>query len=735
MIFKITNNLNERKYNSLLFAIFLLVIFSLSVFVRHQQLEIWEKKPNMFFVESSPMMSTLDAPYWIRWAREYNNGTFGKQDELRNYPEGKKKIGKKFDDQIISSQKNTTPSSINKLETRYNEVPLLSFLISKLVKFFNYNYYLTGTLIIPTFASLFMIPLGIYFFKIGIPLSGLLGGLVGTFASGYFVRSSIGRIDTDMLNLFFPTLAALLILMASKSKSERAVLLFSIGAGLNLFLFQWWYGKAGFTLIFFIVLVFSLFIHKIRIKIIFLSAFLFILCAHPKTFMEGSKSIQAFVGNYFIIEENISSPTNISSSSPATFPNVFKTISEADTVKMNEILLRIISNNFIAWIGLVSFLVLSVFRWKDFLPFSPIIFLGIFSFQSSNRFIMFLAPLIGIGLGWIITFGIEYFFYLFEKFSNSRQKKLLSIKENKKINSQVNKEHLNKKKNIDLFGFVSQILLYLGMSAFFWTISSKTAISFVPFPSIHTGVYKTFYDVKKIVPRDSAILTWWDYGFAITEATNLATFHDGSSQFSPKTYFIARSFISKNQQELFDITQFLATEGNNGISKNNTSPKDLLRAVTNPINKPWDPIYVFFTADMTRKFGAISRLGSWDIENGGSNSTAYHYLNCNKINNEEMKCQGANIDLIKGKINNNNLRRIIFIKDGKVLREKEFANSDGFTLLMVVLGNRIIEVQLIKEAVFASNYNQMFLLGRYRKDLFDEIYNAPPFSRLYKIKF
>ena len=167
MFLKIINNLNERKYNSLLFAIFLLVSFSLSVFVRHQQLGIWEKNPKMFFVGDSPMMSTLDAPYWIRWAKKYNNGTFGEQDELRNYPEGKRKylnkfnenlnIPQKFNDQIIFSQRNNTLSSEKNSETRYNEIPLLSFLISKLVKFFNNNYYLTGALIIPTFASLFMI--------------------------------------------------------------------------------------------------------------------------------------------------------------------------------------------------------------------------------------------------------------------------------------------------------------------------------------------------------------------------------------------------------------------------------------------------------------------------------------------------------------------------------------------------------------------------------------------------
>ena len=80
-----------------------------------------------------------------------------------------------------------------------------------------------------------------------------------------------------------------------------------------------------------------------------------------------------------------------------------------------------------------------------------------------------------------------------------------------------------------------------------------------------------------------------------------------------------------------------------------------------------------------------------------------------------------------------NLRRLIFIRNGQVLREQKFGHNQVFTLHLIVGGNNIVEVQLIDEAVFLSNYNQISLLGRYRKDLFEEAYNASPFSRLYRI--
>ena len=77
----------ESKNNSwLFFVVVLLACFAVSAGVRYQQFETWKKTPAAYFVGERPMMTTLDAPYWLRYARKYNEGTFGK-DELRIYPE------------------------------------------------------------------------------------------------------------------------------------------------------------------------------------------------------------------------------------------------------------------------------------------------------------------------------------------------------------------------------------------------------------------------------------------------------------------------------------------------------------------------------------------------------------------------------------------------------------------------------------------------------------------------
>jgi undecaprenyl-diphosphooligosaccharide---protein glycotransferase len=509
------------------------------------------------------------------------------------------------------------------------------------------------------------------------------------------------------------------------------------------------------------VLVFSLFVQRVRFRTLLLSALLFVLSAHPATFMSGTGNVQSFFKGYFTIEKAQEVVID-NGTTPATFPNTMTTISEVDHVPMNEVLRRVLANTTLVWIGFLGFFGLAIFKWRVLLPLVPMLALGLLSFQSSNRFIMYLAPFIGIGLGWLLQLAIERIFMLLPRINaeNTDKKGVPHLKQLKgheiksdrstvldagqysKLKAQLPEAEFGATTTDyplptnQYLNWLRQGALYLGMGLFFWLISGQTAISFVPGPSIHPRLYATFLEVKNRVPENSALLTWWDYGYAITDATGLAIFHDGGGQTSPKTYFIARGLISADQDELYDITQYLATEGNRGIGKNNTSPEALMKAVRNPTIKPLDPIYLFVTADMTGKYGAISKLGSWDIVDGGSKPRGYQNLACNKITNEEMDCRGAKINLKAGKINNQvALRRMVFIRDGKVLREQEYNHAQGYTLQLLVSGQRIVEVQLIDEVVFQSNYNQMFLLGQYDGELFEETYNAFPYSRLYRVKF
>ena len=76
---------SEQKNNIWLFVGLLLACFAFSVEIRYRQFETWEKTPLAFFVGERPLMTTLDAPHFLRSAREYNEGKYGK-DTFQTYP-------------------------------------------------------------------------------------------------------------------------------------------------------------------------------------------------------------------------------------------------------------------------------------------------------------------------------------------------------------------------------------------------------------------------------------------------------------------------------------------------------------------------------------------------------------------------------------------------------------------------------------------------------------------------
>ena len=48
--------------------------------------------------------------------------------------------------------------------------------------------------------------------------------------------------------------------------------------------------------------------------------------------------------------------------------------------------------------------------------------------------------------------------------------------------------------------------------------------------------------------------------------------------------------------------------------------------------------------------------------------------------------------------------------------------------------SKLLTAQIIDEKVYQSNFNQMYLLGQYDPNLFDEVYNSFPWTRVFHVK-
>jgi len=180
--------------------------YGYATYERYQQYQAWEKAKPQYFVGETPMMATYDAYHWLRWAQVFKDGKHGTdgRDQLRFFPDG------------TGGHSGT--------------IPMLSYLIAKLSTWFSTSgdsLYWIGFTLIPIIASLFILPLCWFFHEIRFPAAGILGGLVGSLSHEYLVRTSVARVDTDALNLFFPFLCSALIIKAALSNSNHKILVYS----------------------------------------------------------------------------------------------------------------------------------------------------------------------------------------------------------------------------------------------------------------------------------------------------------------------------------------------------------------------------------------------------------------------------------------------------------------------------------------------------------------------------
>ncbi|KJR43993.1 oligosaccharyl transferase STT3 subunit [Candidatus Magnetoovum chiemensis] len=433
---------SEYKYNFKFFLILVILCIILSFLIRYNQYEKWKENSDKYFVNSIPIFTTLDAYLWARYARDFRDGSYSEIDSLRVFPFGM---------------------------PRYKPMPMLSFMLGLLSSLFSKHIHIIGVYLIPILSSLFIIPLSLYMFKMGYPSAAVLGSLIGSLNGIFLIRTSIGRVDTDGLNLFFPLLTSYLIFLPYSSSSKAKIYICASFAGFTMFLFVWWYSFVQFMYLYLIILVICFYLYNVALKTIVLSSMLYFLffspyylakhLSHHYSFLPLMGYVCVFLGmflyfyikyhldNYFVsivyalFKDNklmtayrnhsvskrqriklyiflsigafvilaglypsvISVYKTILVDVKARGVNLFSTVIELEKNSLDSLFNSIVSPWYLALAGFIIFIVFFSFHFKELLPLVPIIILGLFVFKGSNRFVMYLAPFVGIGFGYLIT--------------------------------------------------------------------------------------------------------------------------------------------------------------------------------------------------------------------------------------------------------------------------------------------------------------------------------------------
>ncbi len=647
--------------------------------VRAHQLEFWHTNQEFSFIDGAPSFSTADAPFFLRYAHFFNtSSSTAEVGRIRVYPNQTKLT----DEAEVSNSIFDWPLISVTLSALSSDTEIRTLLAS------------ANMMVIVT-AAVTALMISICFGAAGYWLEGGVAAIGGGLSSAYLVRSSIGRIDTDQLNLGFFYLMFGLSVFAGRARSRLKALGWCLAAGLSANLFMWWYGKQELIVIGAVALAWLLFCLQ-RNALTVISGTLIFLLASRITFFNP------FTSAYF---KGV--PTNAN----FIFPNTLETVTELHPATLGQILSSTtgsIEMGIFCLVGLGLFLV----RHPVIaIAYGPLVAFGLLNFLIGNRAIFYSAPILWFGAAFLLTTAVRFI-----------------------------SENLSKDQRVAGRNQLATILAASLAMMVAW-VSSPT--SYVPRPSFSKAVLEGFASLRTDVdPMNAVVATWWDYGYASMLFNDLPTLHDGGANTTPSTHFVARAFLYPDQFYTVGNLKFLSTKGHSGIAAKR-SLAELHQEFSKAVDAPSPDLYLVVTSQMAGWMGSISKIGNWDIEKGGpiiprgnrnGPLVSYELLNCRLAGYpEKLTCSSGAFDLERGLVNGSPvLAGWAHSKDGAIVRNKTFKHEGDLAVQIVQTGNRI-NVFLMHWQLFESSFNELFYLGQIDHPSISLHYDNYPHIRIYKI--
>lgn len=666
----------DRDGSRALFVLALCATFAFSLAPRLEQLDRWRNRPQEYYAGSVPV-SGSDSYYWFRMAREHAEGQpLRGRDALRHYPDG----------------------------ADYEGVPALSRLLAGLSRWTGGDVYRAGILATLVLSSLFVVPLGFFCLRLGHPAAGVVGALLASFSPAYLYRSSIRHTDTDGGNLFFVwTIAALCAWVTPEARARRNALLASLG-GLSLASFCGWYGQPvlwlPFAAAFAVHLVAARFAPRRALGLLAL----FIALSNPLHALGAVRDLAAVTSQYVLGART--APAGEHATAALAFPNVYREIDELGRLPPARTLSEIVRSPALAAAGLAAFGLLAAAHWRCLVPVLPVLALGALGPTRAFRFTMYLAPFVGIGLGFLVSLAAR-------RLVGGRRAPLLDLA---------------------AYGLAfALVAALLGLTAWDHPRRSQTS----------PRLLASLIELRQQLPADAAIWTSWSFGYVIADVARAATFDDPRDPDPVIAQLMSRSMVSDDPAELAHIVSFVANRGREGLARlasGSRSYPELLESLAERAGPPPGNAYVLFVARMIDEYPAYHYKGLWDFEARTGTRDGYEIHRCERTLTDVLVCgrragREIVIDLARGLIAGRRFaRKAVFVAQGAVRAEIDYASDDGPFVQVIEGADRSVSVQILTESVFRSNFNQMFVLGRWDPALFEEAYARVPDARLFRLR-
>jgi asparagine N-glycosylation enzyme membrane subunit Stt3 len=452
--------------------------------LRYEDFSVWKTNKTQFQYQGEYQMAETDCYYYLQIAKELQQGNYDNHQEKRRIPDGVK-----------------TPII----------PPLISLIAVSLSN-------LTGITIpniaifLPIFLASLLAPL-IYALSLRLHFNkpaALTAALFSIISLTYVIRTRIGVFDTDCLNVVFVSLNSFLFFSFAEIKDNKRYIYFGLGL-LSFFLFFIWWDTAKSVVV--------------ASALVPLSVSLIFFYKTKRNFLKYCVLVVIIlVSGYFVGNEMQAYINLLFASADSDFPKNIS-VSELSAVNL-DYFVKYTLNNTLILLGMLIGIILLCWKLKlKILFFAIPIALAIVPFFAGNRFIIFSAPILALGIGYCIQILFTF----------------------------------NKKLNPKFAIAITFLIAIIGIASNYKITTDGYAKS----DMFENAALLTA--LEKHTPKGANIWTDWDLGYQIRYYLDRGTFADGEFSDGEIYYYVSFPLASNNLAVSANFMRFYNKHGVKGM--------------------------------------------------------------------------------------------------------------------------------------------------------------------------
>jgi len=390
---------------------------------------------------------------------------------------------------------------------------------------------------------------------------------------------------------------------------------------------------------------------------------------------------------------------------------VVQTVREAGHIPFSTFANRISGSQIGVFLSMIGYIVL-VLKHRAFILALPLVGIGVFALWGGLRFTVYAVP--------VAAMSAVYLFYVIGDFLKDKRAKYAFV------------------------ALATAAMIYPNITHIIGykvpTVLNKTEV-------------EDLVKLDKIASDKDYTLTWWDYGYPIWYYSDTNTLIDGGKHNNDN--FIISKIMQTTSPELAASLSRLAVETyvdsnysivTNTLFKNGKKDQlpnlllDELASGSYKLPPKTRDVYLYLPYRMLNIFPTVMVFGNLDLTTGKRERKVTFYP-AHAVKNSKgvlTLSNGIVFDSRKGMLSMGREQVPVkyFIatslsKNGNIRLQSQRYHSNGeyVVVFMKSYGKFIV----MDQQTFNSTYVQMFLLGKYDKNLF-ELVVASPYSRIYKLK-